>query len=152
MIGDQKVNGHSEVAMKDWIIRRLPDENVRLGIGWIFGAGVSYELIMALWPLDNLAFRGIWELVAVIFGIPLLFFGITKFVRDRTKTISVLGIAYKEQVEEKRRIEHVVCQEEIWIHTYCFTCYPDKGIDPSTPHSNITPKESWEWAIRDVQE
>ena len=114
MIGDQKVNGRSEV--------------------------------------DNLGFRGIWELVAVIFGSPLLFFGITMFMRDRTKTISVLGIAYKEQIDEKRRIEHIECQEEVWIHTYCFTCYPDKGIDSTTPHSNITPKESWQWAIRDVQE
>ncbi len=47
--------------MRDWITRRLPDENIRLGIGWIFSAGVSYELIVALWPLDNLGLRGIWE-------------------------------------------------------------------------------------------
>ena len=111
--------------MKDWITRRLPDENIRLGIGWIFGAGVSYELIVALWPLDNLGLRGIWELLAVIFGIPLLFYGVTMAMRDRTKTISVLGMAYKEQVDEKRRIEHIECQEEVWINTYCFSCYPE---------------------------
>ena len=137
--------------MKDWITRRLPDENIRLGIGWIFGDGVSYELIVALWPLDNLGLRGIWELLAVIFGIPLLFYGVTMAMRDRTKTISVLGMAYKEQVDEKRRIEHIECQEEVWINTYCFSCYPETGMPLAGPynHYGLTPKETWEWWRRD---
>jgi len=109
--------------------------NWRQILGYFIGAGVCVVLIPWLdfyeqWPLFRDG-QAVVEVIAVIIAILYMFKGMAHALSDTTQEINV-GAQYKSQVGEKRHIVCDQCLREVYIHTYCFNCYPDTGLLPNT--------------------